>query len=345
MRGWSASGGEAAGLHAGRRRHRLALDALIHGGLVTRVITTFMGEGYPFPRPQALISRAVLDGRLEVQNWSMLTFPLRLLAGAMGVPFLPTRSLLGSSMEEDNTRAGDFIATDDPFGSEGRVGYVKALVPDVALIHAWAADRAGNVIIAPPMNESLYGAMAARRGAVVTVEKTVSTEFIRRHASLVKLPSQYVQAVVEAPHGAHPGGMWGMNVPELEGYAEDLEWILDCRKAFRKPETADAWIREWILDVPTHQAYLAKIGYAKLMKAKGRAHADAWVSELESLSDGLPSGPAVNGAEWMVVAASRILADKVRANGYKTFLRAWATPTWRPGSPPISSSGTGWTWS
>src|SRR5580704_2258673 len=90
------------------------ITALIHGGLVRRVITTFMGEGYPFPTPQALISRAVLDGRLEVSNWSMLTFPLRLLAGAMGVPFLPTRSLLGSSMEEDNARSGEFMVADDP---------------------------------------------------------------------------------------------------------------------------------------------------------------------------------------------------------------------------------------
>src|SRR3990167_370429 len=201
--------------------------ALIHGGLVKRMITTFLGEGYPFPVPSPLISKAVLEGRLEVQNWSMLTFPLRLLAGAMGVPFLPTRSLLGSTMEEDNTRAGDFIATDDPFGSEGRVGYVKALVPDVVLFQAWAADRAGNVIVVPPMNENLYGAMAARDGAIVTVEKIVSTDFIRRHANLVRLPAQYVRAVVETPHGNHPGGMYGMNVPELEGYAEDLGWILE----------------------------------------------------------------------------------------------------------------------
>ena len=124
--------------------------ALIHGGLVRRVITTFMGEGYPFPTPQPLISRAVLDGRLDVSNWSMLTFPLRLLAGAMGVPFLPTRSLLGSSMEEDNARAGDLIVADDPFGTEGRVAFVRALVPDMALIHAWAADRSGNLIAARP---------------------------------------------------------------------------------------------------------------------------------------------------------------------------------------------------
>jgi len=295
--------------------------ALIHGGLVRRVITTFMGEGYPFPTPQALISRAVLEGRLEVSNWSMLTFPLRLLAGAMGVPFLPTRSLLGSSMEEDNTRSGEFLTVDDPFGAEGRVGYARALVPDVALLHAWAADRAGNVIIAPPMNENLYGAMAAKNGAIVTVEKIVSTDFVRRHANLVRLPGQYVRAIVETPHGNHPGGMYGMNVPELEGYAEDIEWILECRRAFRKAETADAWIKEWMLDLPDHAAYLAKLGYGRIMETKGRAHTDAWVSELESLSATLPGpGSPPSPSEWMVVAAARVLAEKVRAHGYRSFL-------------------------
>jgi len=294
--------------------------ALIHGGLVRRVITTFMGEGYPFPTPQALIARAVIEGRLDVSSWSMLTFPLRLLAGAMGVPFLPTRSLLGSSMEEDNARSGDFIAADDPFGGPDRVGYVRALVPDVALIHGWVADRAGNVIIAPPMNENLYGAMAARGGAVVSVERVVSTEFIRRHANLVRLPAQYVRAVVETPHGAHPGGMYGMNVPELEAYAEDLEWILECREAFRTAAGADRWIREWILDVPTQEAYLAKVGYARLMESKGRADRDAWVSELESLSSRLPTSDQASGSEAMVVAAARVIGEKVREHGYKTCL-------------------------
>jgi acyl CoA:acetate/3-ketoacid CoA transferase beta subunit len=250
----------------------------------------------------------------------MLTFPLRLLAGAMGVPFLPTRSLLGSTMEEDNARAGDFIAADDPFGVEGRLGYVRALVPDLALLHGWVADRAGNVIIAPPMNENVYGAMAARRGAIVSVERVVPTAFIRRHANLVRLPAQYVRAVVEAPHGAHPGGMYAMDLPELEGYAEDLGWILECREAFRTPATADRWIREWILDVPTQEAYLAKVGYARLMESKGRADRDAWVSELEALSPQLGTGAEASPAEWMVVAAARVLAEKVRERGYRTVL-------------------------
>ncbi len=294
--------------------------ALVVGGLVRRLITTFVGEGYPYPVPQALIAKAILDGTISVQNWTMLTMPLRTLAGALGVPFMPTRSLLGSSMEEDNARDGDFLAVDDPFDGGGRVGFVKALVPDVALFHAWAADRAGNVLAAAPLNENFYAAMAARRGAIVTVEKIVSTEFIRRHAGLVRLPGQYVAAVVEAPFGAHPSGMYGMNVPELEGYAEDPDFIVETRKAFRKRETAEAWIREWMLDVPDQAAYVAKLGYKRLMEAKGRAHTDAWVAELEMLEANLGPDERVNGAERMVVAAARLLSEKIRARGYRTYL-------------------------
>ncbi|TMQ25037.1 MAG: glutaconate CoA-transferase [Candidatus Rokuibacteriota bacterium] len=306
--------------------------ALVTGGLVERVVTTFIGEGYPYPTPQPLIAAAVLEGRLSVQNWSMLTLPLRVLAGALGVPFLPTRSLLGSSMEEDNARDGDFLAVDDPFDPDrgssageaaartGRIGLVRALVPDVALFHAWAADRAGNVLTAAPLNENFYAAMAARRGAIVSVEKIVSTDFIRRHATLVRLPGQYVAAVVEAPYGSHPGGMYGMNVPELEGYAEDPEFILELRRAFRTAEGAEAWIREWMLEVRDQAAYVAKLGYGRLMEIKGRAHTDAWRAELDSLEAGLGADERANSGERMVVTAARILADKVRTRGYQSFL-------------------------
>ena len=242
-------------------------------------------------------------------------------------------------MEEDNARAGDLIVADDPFGAEGRVAYVRALVPDVALLHGWVADRAGNVITASPLNENMYGAMAARGGAVVTVERIVSTDFIRRHADLVRLPSQYVRAVVETPHGNHPGGMYGMNVPELEGYAEDMEWILECRRAFRKADTADAWIREWMLEVPDHAAYLSKLGYGRIMETKGRAHTDAWVSELDT-----PRGAASHGrdgdAERVDGGGGRPHARREGARPRLQDLpgRGRATRTWPPGWPPTSSS-------
>ncbi|MBI3636496.1 MAG: glutaconate CoA-transferase, partial [Candidatus Rokubacteria bacterium] len=294
--------------------------ALVVGGLVRRLVTTFIGEGYPYPVPQALIAKEVLAGRVSVQSWSMLTLPLRLIAGAMGVPFLPTRSLLGSTMEDDNARDGDFLAAADPFGDSDRVGFVRALRPDVAFFHAWAADRAGNVIGAAPLNDNFYAAMAARGGAVVSVEKVVSTDFIRRHAGLVRLPGQYVRAVVEAPFGSHPGGMYGMNVPELEAYAEDLDFIVELRRAFRKADTAEAWIREWMLEIPDHAAYVAKLGYRRLMEIKGRADTDAWRPELEMLEAGLGPDARWNGSEMMVVAAARLLAERVRAEGYRTFL-------------------------
>ncbi len=299
--------------------------ALVTGGLVRRVITTFIGEGYPFPVPQALIGPEVLAGRLEVQNWSMLTLPLRLLAGALGVPFLPTRSLLGSSMEEDNARAGDFAVVDDPLSSEGgarptRVGLVRALHPDVALFHAWAADRAGNVLAGVPLGDNFYGAMAARGGAIVTVERVVPTEVIRRHAPLVRLPAQYVTAVVEAPYGSHPGGMWAMGLPEFQSYAEDPEFILDLRRAFRTRESALAWIEEWMLDVPDQAAYNGKLGAARLAEIHRRAEPEFWRDELASLADRLKGDAAATPSEAMVVVAARILSDKVRTRGYRTYL-------------------------
>jgi acyl CoA:acetate/3-ketoacid CoA transferase alpha subunit/acyl CoA:acetate/3-ketoacid CoA transferase beta subunit len=294
--------------------------ALVTAGLVRRIITTFVGEGYPFPVPQKLIGAEILAGRLAVQNWSMLTLPLRLLAGALGVPFLPTRSLLGSSMEEDNARDGDFATLDDPLGSGERVGLVGALRPDVALFHAWAADRAGNVLAGVPLGDNFYGAMAARGGAIVSVERVVPTEVIRRHAPLVRLPGQYVAAVVEAPYGSHPGGMWAMDLPEFRSYAEDLDFIVELRRAFRTPETAEAWTREWMLEVPDQAAYVDKLGARTIAEIERRARPDFWRDELESLAGRLEAVDVVTPSERMVSVASRILSEKVRAHGYRTYL-------------------------
>src|SRR5438094_54023 len=154
----------------------------------------------------------------------------------------------------------------------------------------------------------------------LVAEAIVTTDFIRRHAGFVRLPAQYVAAVVEAPLGAHPAGMYGMNLPELEGYAEDPEFILELRRAFRQLETARAWIREWMLEVPDQVGYLAKLGYERIMEVKGRAHTDAWVSELEMLEGRLGPDECQSDAERMVVAAARLLSEKVRAKGYRAYL-------------------------
>ncbi|MBK7977229.1 MAG: hypothetical protein IPK07_29530 [Deltaproteobacteria bacterium] len=147
---------------------------LVHAGLAARAITTFCGDSYPAPAPNGVLRRAIRAGRLAVENWSIGTLPLRLEAAAMGVPELPTRSLVGSTMAEENAHA---------FSVRGGVGWVKPLVPDLTLVHALAADRSGNAILPAPRGEGIVGAFA-RDGVLVSAERIVSTEWIRRHSHL-----------------------------------------------------------------------------------------------------------------------------------------------------------------
>jgi len=91
----------------------VTLLALIQGKLVKKIITSYAGDVYPSPGPNPVIQKAYLSGEVEFENWTMLTIPQRLLAGAMGWGFIPTRSLVGSSMEEENKDSFTVIA--DPF--------------------------------------------------------------------------------------------------------------------------------------------------------------------------------------------------------------------------------------
>lgn len=288
--------------------------ALVHGGLLKRVITTFCGDSYPTPGPNPVYGRAYRDKTLEIENWSMLTLPLRLKAAAMGVPWHPTRSLVGSSMAEENR---DFFKLSE---EDASIGMVRALAPDLSLVHAWAADPVGNALFAPPYGEDIYGALAAKEGAILSVERIVTTEFLRRHNHLVRLPSYAVRAVCPAPFGSHPGGMSNRGVPELEAYAEDYEFLEEVRRASRSPETLDRWIREWILDLPDHDAYLRRLGYDRVLFLKGKADGDSWKPELADLLEGLDLDAPPTPVESMIAVAGRKIAQRSREMGYRTIL-------------------------
>jgi acyl CoA:acetate/3-ketoacid CoA transferase alpha subunit len=85
---------------------------LVQAGLLSKAITTFLGDSYPSPGPNPVFQRALREGTMEVEHWSMLAMVQRLKAGALGVGFLPTRSILGSTMEKDNQE--NFLALNDP---------------------------------------------------------------------------------------------------------------------------------------------------------------------------------------------------------------------------------------
>src|SRR5437763_528457 len=162
---------------------------LVHAGLVRKVVTSWAGDSYYAPGPSPVYQRAWQDG-VEFEHWSILTYVQRLAAGARGLSWTTTRSLAGSSMARDNRAAYREW--------EPGLGMISALVPDVSVIHAVAADRAGNVVLTPPLMENVYGALAARRGAIVTVERIGDAAVIREHGHLVRLPSSAGAAGGEA---------------------------------------------------------------------------------------------------------------------------------------------------
>jgi len=291
--------------------------ALVRGGLVKRIISAFIGDHYPTPGPNPVLQKAYREGTITLEKWSMLSLSLRLMAAAMGVPFLPTRSIVGSTMAEENV--GSFVAVkDDASGRE--LGLVHSLTPDLSIVHGLAADRQGNTILTPPLGDNLYGAMAAWRGALVTVERIVSTDFIRRYNHLVKLPGRYVSAVCEVPFGAHPTGVSNCySVTGIHGYAEDYGFEEEVRSAARSEKVLDSWIHEWILS-GSQTEYLAKLGPERLHYLKGKADRGSWKVEIEPLLEEIAKPALPTNSERLVAAAAEKLIKIIQDRRYDTIL-------------------------
>src|SRR5580693_4621478 len=130
--------------------------AFFQGGLLKKVVTAYSGNSFPTYNPNPIFRQAYESGDVEVEHWSILTLAQRMEAAARGLPAAVTGSLVGSSMAENDA----FAEIDSPFGP---LGLLSPLVPDVALVHAAAADRNGNLAFSEPLLEGVWGAWAARR--------------------------------------------------------------------------------------------------------------------------------------------------------------------------------------
>ena len=288
------------------------------GRLVRKVVTGYSGDIFPNFTPNPWFSKAYLAGEVEVEHWSFLTFLQRLEAGARGLPAVTTGSLVGSSMAENE----GFAEIDSPFG---RIGLVAAYRPDVALLHAPLADRQGNVAFSPPLLEGVWGALAARRGAVVTVERVVDD--IRPWSHLVKVPAHRVLAVAETPMGAHPGGLFVRGLP-VEPYGEDLEFWTAVRHASRSDDF-DEWIRHWVLEPADQSEYLDRLGTPRRAALAARAAPDSWQADEAAHPPDLsaPVGAweraACFGARYLARRIVEDRADAVLAGAGVANLAAW----------------------
>jgi acyl CoA:acetate/3-ketoacid CoA transferase alpha subunit/acyl CoA:acetate/3-ketoacid CoA transferase beta subunit len=286
---------------------------LCASGLVDSLIVSYAGDVYPRPNVSAVFQRAFKSG-VKVENWSIVSLISRLFAGAMGLDFFPTRSVVGSSMEKENRNS--FRVIDDPFGSGNKAALVQAIKPDLSIAHAWCADRSGNAILVPPLGDSNFGLYASKGGVLLSVEKIVSAEFIRRHASMVKIPGHLVNAVVELPFGAHPSAHLGLYG---EGYSEDLEFLLNLRKVGKDEATLKKWIGEWVLDVD-HDKYLDKLGTERLMSLIGLRNPDSWRTEIKNKLNRISFDEPCNTIERVIINGSHEVVESTTTGGYKVIL-------------------------
>lgn len=292
--------------------------AFFRGGLVRKVITAYSGNSFPTYNPNPIFRQAYESGDVEVEHWSILTLSQRLEAAARGLPAAVTGSLVGSSMAANDA----FAVIDSPFGP---LGLLQPLVPDVALVHAAAADPAGNLVFSEPLLDGVWGAWAARRGVVATVERVVDD--IEGLGHRVKVPAHRVLAVVEAPFGAHPGGCYAPGLP-VRSYGEDIAHWSAAATAAAKDEF-DTYVDEWVLGPATHQEYLALVGADHLKWLEGRSDPMSWKADADATP--VVDDPVVSrweqaaslGARELERVVDDIGADAVLAGAGVANLAAW----------------------
>jgi acyl CoA:acetate/3-ketoacid CoA transferase alpha subunit/acyl CoA:acetate/3-ketoacid CoA transferase beta subunit len=291
---------------------------LVYCGLVKKIIGAFFGDTYPSPSPNPILQKAFRSGEVGVETWTNLTIPMRLMAGALDIEYIPTNSILGSSMEEDNR--GSLAIFSDPCCPGKRILLMKKLNPDISIIHGWAADPYGNTILLPPYGENLWGAWASNGGVLVTVERVVSTEMIRKYSHFVKVPGHIVKSVSVVPFGAHPNGMSNQGLYEFEAYAEDYDFKMDFRQAARDSEKFEKWIKEWVFGCKSHEDYLKKVGKKRLFFLKRKANRESWKYQKRHKSDIVEGDYKYNKSEMMVIEASRVIKERILRYQYSTIL-------------------------
>lgn len=288
--------------------------SLIHGELVKKLIFATCADIFPRPYPNPVIQRAFKQQKIELENWSMLSLIQSLQAGALNLPFATTRSIMGSSLADDNSHA--FKIVDDPFGSGEKIGLIKSLSPDISMIHGWAADPMGNIIMAAPPRDA-WAAKASRAGVIVSVENLVTEDFIRDHSLLVKIPASLVNAICVAPSGAHPLNLNAQNLPEFEGYGLDHTFLTEFRKASENENTLGQWVKEWVLDVCTHEEYLEKLAIRPdrnlNIDKTSRIQQNTKNTKAESINE-----KDTTSNEFAIIAGARKIKEIVLQNNYKT---------------------------
>lgn len=235
----------------------ILFDLMIAAGAVKKVIFGYLGNpgiglGHAF-------RRAVKEGTIEYEDWTNFAMILRLHAARLGVPFLPSRILQLGDMPKalPNLKFMDCPYTGD------KLACIPALKPDVAIVHAQAADRDGNIQFYGIDGDTIEGALASDK-IIVSVEQFLEPEQISDAPERTRIPAHRVTAVCEVPFGAHPSYVEGH-------YGRDDAHFYAYDKAGRDADSLNAYLKQWVFDCPSRDDYLKTIGTEKLSELKAQS--------------------------------------------------------------------------
>jgi len=248
-----------------------ALDLLIGAGCVKRVEIAYGGNGRYAPTC-IRFRKAIERGEIQFEDYSNYQMSLRFLAGSLGMPFICTKSGLGTDIirregfpreirRQRKIASKKLVVMQNPFESrEDPVILLPALNPDVAIIHAQYVGEDGTVRMKGLTFADLEEAKSADV-VIVTCEEIVPRSFIRTDPDQNSLAGFMVDAIVKVPFGAHPTACYGF-------YDYDPRHLNLYKRTADDDDLFRRYLDEWVYSVSSQEAYLDKVGVTDLQRIR-----------------------------------------------------------------------------
>jgi glutaconate CoA-transferase, subunit A len=234
----------------------MQFDQLIGAGCVKKIIASWVGNvaaglGHNYRRA----AEAGIPHPIEIEEHSNFTIGLGLKAGASGVPFLPSRTVKGSDLRH----GPQFAPVRCPFTGEELLA-VRAIRPDVAILHVQRADEEGNTHAWGNLGVMQEAALAAKK-VILTCEEIVDHEVILSDPNRTVIPGFVVSSVVHEPFGSHPS--------PAQGYTRrDDSFYFEYHKETRSQEGFERWLQKWVFGVKDHRGFLALLGAERVERLR-----------------------------------------------------------------------------
>lgn len=257
-------------LHLYAHSNGTGLDELIGAGCISKLEIAYAGNGKAAPTC-IRFAKAIQNKALLFEDYSNYMMSLRFMAGAMGVPFLPTLSGFGSdiltkwgfsrSMRQSDPKIVDekLAVMDNPFGNwtgADKVVLVPAINPDVTIIHVQKADAMGTCSIQGLAFADIEQVKASKT-VIVTCEKLVDKDELRQNPDLNQIPFIHVSAVCHVPLGAYPTAVFGR-------YDYDSQYLRKFATAAKNNDTFKDYQNTYIYGVKNHESFLNIIGRKRI---------------------------------------------------------------------------------